>query len=207
MQSLAKFLASPQTLHLGEVNATGKSRIANLSGKGGKPIRVLLAKGCTLRTPFQCKSFDGTSDRCSLDLCMTDELSKFADFIDTAVLALVKESPAAYFKKPPADVASIYQSVRRTASKPEYSDTLRTKITLGAKPSCKIWGPDKNLLTCEDVGELDWPSSRLAVGVQISGVWFLAASSGAMINVCQLMVQPGDVSCPFGTSDDDSDEG
>ena len=94
----------------------------------------------------------------------------------------------------------------RTASKPEYSDCLRTKITLGARPSCKIWGQGKNLLTCEDVSELDWPSSRLAVGVQISGVWFQSASWGAMINVCQLMVQPGDVSCPFGTSDDDSDE-
>ena len=50
MQSLAKFLASPQTLQLGEVNSTGKSRIANLSGKGGKPIRILLAKECTLPT-------------------------------------------------------------------------------------------------------------------------------------------------------------
>ena len=63
MQSLAKFLASPQQLHLGEVNSTGKSRIANLSGKGGKPIRILLAKECALRTPFCVKSFDGTSDR------------------------------------------------------------------------------------------------------------------------------------------------
>ena len=206
MQSLAKFLANPQTLQLGEVNSTGKSRIANLSGKGGKPIRILLAKECTLRTPFSVKSFDGTSDRCSLDLCMTDDLSKFADYIDTVVLALVKENPEAYFKKPPADVASIYQSARRTASKPEYSGTLRTKITLGVRPSCKIWGQQKNLLTCEDVSELDWPSSRLAVGIQISGVWFQSASWGAMLNVNQLMVQVGDVSCPFGASDDESDE-
>ena len=31
MQTLAKFLASPQSLQLGEINATGESRIANLN--------------------------------------------------------------------------------------------------------------------------------------------------------------------------------
>ena len=74
MQSLAKFLAAPQALHLGEVNSTGKSRIANLGLKGAKPSwawvlsRFLRGGGlvlsrCDLSCPFSTEKRDRTQAR------------------------------------------------------------------------------------------------------------------------------------------------
>ena len=201
MISVQDFLRNPENIELGDINSSGKSRIANLTSNG-KPLKLILCKEPILRTPYSVSSYDGSSDRCSLDLCMTEELGRLADVIDVAVLGFVKKNAGRYFKSPPADVSTTFRPVRRKAAKEEYQDTFRTKITLSpTKCSAKAWGPDKQPLTAEQLCAMDWPACRLALVVQVSGCYFQGNSWGPTINVCMLQVAPEDRTCPFGGVD------
>ena len=201
MISLQTFLSDPGTIELGDINSSGKSRIANLTCNG-KPLKLLLAKTPSLKTPYSVSSYDGTSDRCSLDLCLTDELSRLADTIDVAVLSYVKKNAGRYFKNPPVDPGATFRPVRRKASREEYTDTFRTKITLSpTKCSAKAWGANKEPLTPEQLCALEWPSCKLALAVQVSGCYFQGSSWGPTINVIFLKVQPEDTTCPFVDDD------
>ena len=201
MLSLQEFLSNPGNIELGDINSTGKSRIANLTSNG-KPLKLILSKTPTLRTPYSVSSYDGASDRCSLDIHLTEELERLADIIDVAVLSYVKKNATRYFKTPQTEPGATFRPVRRKASREEYTDTFRVKITLSpTKCSAKAWGPNREPLTPEQLCALEWPSCRLALAVQISGCYFQGNSWGPTVNVISMMVQPEDRSCPFGGDD------
>ena len=85
------------TISLGDISQKGKARIAPIHDAKGKPIRLVLSKGAVLRTPWQVSSFDG-SDRCSLDIILTEELEALCGKIDDAVRGAVEKDPNRYFK-------------------------------------------------------------------------------------------------------------
>ena len=78
-----QFLKPTSTITCSDISQRGKARIANIYGKG-EPIRIVLAKECVLRTPWQVSSFDG-GERCSLDICMDDVLEQVVKKIDEGV--------------------------------------------------------------------------------------------------------------------------
>ena len=63
-----------QNLKIGDVVANGRGGKSALFSVNGKPLRITI-KNCT--TPFECSSYDRTSDRKSLDIRADDELSVF----------------------------------------------------------------------------------------------------------------------------------
>ena len=203
MQPITQYLDSNKAVSLGDINA--KSRTAPLFGQDGKPIRVVLAQETTLWTPWQCSAFDPSSDRCSLDLVITadNHLGEFADAVDSAVFDYVKTNKERYIKTNNADLAATFRPCRRKASKEGYNDTLRCKMTLSAtKCSAKAWDGNKVPMSPAELKELDWPATKLAVAVAVSGCYFQAGTWGPILNVHMLQVAPQDRSCPFGAAED-----
>ena len=77
---------------VGDICQKGKTRIANIYDQKGKPIKIVLSKECTLRTPWNVSAYDGGS-RCSLDIMMNEELHNLVNKIDSDVFnAICKES-------------------------------------------------------------------------------------------------------------------
>ena len=84
----------------------GNTRIANSVDEKGRPIKIVLSKDCTLKTPWNVSSYDGGS-RCSLDIAMTEEMQNMAtkrgvhtnlgeDSIDADTLKLFKTQDLSY---------------------------------------------------------------------------------------------------------------
>ena len=177
-----------------------KSRIAPVTHKG-KPVLVTLSTTPELTTPFSpWPSFDG-GDRCSIDLRITPELEKLAAYIDEAVQRQVQASPTTWYSKVPKNLENLYNSCQRTASKEGLSDTFRTKASLREKSaSFKAWDLEKQVqLTVDQLkNEVDWPGSAMAVVVQLSGVYFQAATGyGPVLNVKQVGLRTASAECPF----------
>ena len=126
MTTVKEFLKPSKALPIGDICQTGKARVAHVFDEKGKPVRVVFAKDCSLRTPWQVSSFDG-STRCSLDIIMNEELEAFVNKIDASVLKWVQDDPTRYFKSPPNDISAWFKSLKKEASKEGYSSTMRTK--------------------------------------------------------------------------------
>ena len=176
-----------------------KSRIAPVT-RNGKPVLITLSASPTLTTPFSpWPSFDG-GERCSLDLRITPELEKLAAWIDETVQAQVTVSPQTWYSKVPKNIESLYNSCRRAASKEGYADTFRTKLSLREKSaSCKAWDLEKQAqMTVDELKNQDWPNTAIAVQVQLSGIYFQAATGyGPVLNVKTLGLRTASAECPF----------
>mgnify|MGYP003323837295 CR=1 FL=1 len=201
-----KFLNPKLTISLSDIVQKGKTRLANISDNKGNPIKIVLAKDCSLRTPWNVSSFDGGA-RCTLDIIMNDQLEKLVNKVDDAVLAWVKANPERYFKNPPKDLTEWYKSLRKEAAKEGYANTLRCKCTMGEnKASFKCWDADRNLMTYDEIRNIDWPESVLACEVALRGVYFQSNTFGPMLEVVSAMVKKEDDACPFEEVADRSDE-
>ena len=176
-----------------------KSRIAPIT-RDGKPLLITLSAKPTLTTPFSpWPSYDG-GERCSIDLRITPELAKLADWIDECVQRQVMASPATWYRQVPKALDSLYNSCRRTASKKGYSDTFRTKCSLREKSaSFKAWDLEKQVqLTVDQLkNEVDWPNSEMAIQVQLSGMDVQSTGFGPVISVKSMGLRTASAECPF----------
>ena len=174
-----------------------KSRIAPIT-RSGKPVLITLSAKPKLTTPFSpWPSYDG-GERCSIDLRMTPELAKLAEWIDECIQRQVKENPATWFSKVPK--AQLYNSCHRTASKEAYSDTFRTKCSLREKSaSFKAWDLEKQVqLTVDQLkNEVDWPNSEMAIQVQLSGMHVQSTGFGPVISVKSMGLRTASTESPF----------
>jgi hypothetical protein len=185
--------------HIGAIQ-DAKSRIAPVT-RDGKPVLITLSATPELTTPFSpWPSFDG-GERCSLDLRITPELETLSEWIDECVQRQVAASPATWYSKVPKNLTDLYNSCRRTASKEGLSDTFRAKASLREKSaSFKAWDLEKQVqLTVDQLkNEVDWPGSAMAVVVQLSGVYFQAATGyGPVLNAKQVGLRTASAECPF----------
>ena len=202
MTSIKDFLKPTTAITVSDISQKGKARIANIADGKGKPIKIVLAKECTLRTPWSVSSFDG-GDRCSLDIIMNAELEEVVSKIDDAVYKWIAANPNRYFKTPPKDFDSWYKSPKKVPAKDGYANTLRTKCTIGEeKASFKCWDADKKQLTISEIRGIDWPSSTFACQVALKGVYFQSNTFGPMLEVTNVMIRPEDASCPFESESD-----
>ena len=196
-QSIEQFIAGGD-FQIGALDS--KSRIAPVT-RDGKPILITLSAKPELTRPFSpWPSFDG-GDRCSLDFRITPELESLANHIDGVIQKQVQSSPTTWYSKVPKNLEGLYNSCRRAASKEGYSDTLRSKCSLREKSaSFTAWDLEKQTqLTVDQLKqEVDWPNSEMAVVVQLSGVYFQAATGyGPVLSVKQVGLRTASAECPF----------
>ena len=114
--------------------------------------------------------------------------------------AQVTASPQTWYSKVPKNLDSLYNSCRRAASKEGYADTFRTKLSLREKSaSCKAWDLEKGAqMTVDELKNQDWPNTAIAAQVQLSGVYFQAATGyGPVLNVKTLGLRTASAECPF----------
>ena len=118
--------------------------------------------------------------------------------LDEHILNYVTKHIEKYFKKPPSDaeLAGFYTPLVKPPSDPKYAPCLRTKMTLGEKPSVKCWqAKTKAALDHQDI---DWRGSELGVQVRLKCLWFQSNKSfGATLEVEHVLVQSYDTCCPF----------
>ena len=101
----------------------------------------------------------------------------------------------------------MHVSARRPASKEGYQDTFRTKCSFREKSaSFKAWDLESKqalgaVLSVDDLKNLDWPNSRMAIFAQLSGVYFQASGFGAVLNVKSIGLRAASAECPFALVD------
>ena len=82
----------------------------------------------------------------------------------------------------PSDLGSWYKSVKKTASKEGYADTLRTKCTIEDKrASFKCWDAERKLMTPEEIRAIEAQHLICLRGLAEGGllpVQYLRAYSG-----------------------------
>jgi hypothetical protein len=159
----------------------------------------VLAKTPSLTTPFIPKAFDG-GDRVSFDL-RAGPLEAGIDKLDSAIKACVIANKDKYYKKPPSDeeLDRLYVPLKKEPSDPKFSATVRTKMTLGDKPSAKFWTTTKQPL---DYNNIAWRDSEFAVQVRLKSIWFQANKSfGGCLEVEHVLVRQADRGCPFETDE------
>ena len=194
MTRLTDFLQSGN-FYIGDISQKGKAKLAPIYDDAGKPIKVTLARDCSLRTPWPVSSFDG-SERCTLDIIMNPQLEQLADKIDANVVQAIHNEPTRYFKNPPKD--DWYKSLKKESSREGYAGTLRTKLTIGEERcSFKCWDANKKLMPIEDIRAIQWQSATFAAQVTLKGVYFQSNSYGPLVEVNMLMIKPEDDVCPF----------
>jgi hypothetical protein len=177
-----------------------KSRTAPVT-RGGKPVLITLSTTPELTTPFSpWPSFDG-GERCSLDIRVTPELEKLSEWIDECAQRQVAASPATWYSKVPKNLETVYNSCQRPANKEGFSDTFRAKCSLREKTaSFKAWDLEKQVqLTVPQLKhEVDWANSAMAIQVQLSGVYFQAATGyGPVLSVKSVGLRTASAECPF----------
>ena len=177
-----------------------KTRIAPVT-RDGKPIFITLAKTPTLTAPFSpWPSYDG-NERTSLDLRCEDDsdLAKLAAHIDTIIKKQVLADPTKFYTKPPKNLEDQYNSLHRPPNKEGLSGTFRTKCSFRAKStSFRAWDLEKGTqLTADQLKELDWPASEMAIVAKLSGVYFQASGFGAVMNLQPVGLRAGSTECPF----------
>ena len=80
-----------------------KSRIAPIT-RDGKPVLITLSAKPTLTTPFSpWPPSNEESDRCSIDIRITPELAKLAEWIDECIQRQVQASPSTWYSKVPKE--------------------------------------------------------------------------------------------------------
>ena len=139
----------------------------------------------------------------------TPELSCLADHIDSVIEKQVTAEPTRWWSKVPKNLDDMHVSARRTASKEGYQDTFRTKCSFREKStSFKAWdleckGALGRVLSVDELKGLDWVNSRMAICVQLSGVYFQASGYGAVLNIKSMGLRAASVECPFTVDQDE----
>ena len=78
---------------------------------------------------------------------------------------------------------------------------MRTKCSLRAKSaSFRAWDLEKQVQLSVDQlkNEVDWPNSEMAIQIQLSGVYFQAATGyGPVLSVKSVGLRTASAECPF----------
>ena len=175
-----------------------KSKIAPVT-QNGRSVLITLAKTPTLTSPFSpWPSYDG-GDRTNLDLRITPDLERLAAHIDECVQQKVLANPSHYYSKIPNHLDSLFNSIRREANKEGFSDLLRTKCSFREKSaSFRAFDLEaKKQLTINELKNIDWPNSELAIVVKLSGVYFQPSGYGAVISLQTVGMKTASAECPF----------
>ena len=194
-QTIDQFISSGN-FDIGVVDL--KSKIAPVT-QNGRSVLITLAKTPTLTTPFcPWPSYDG-GDRTNLDLRITPDLERLAAHIDECVQQKVLANPSHYYSKIPKNLDSLFNSIRREANKEGFSDLLRTKCSFREKSaSFRAFDLEaKKQLTINELKNIDWPNSELAIVVKLSGVYFQPSGYGAVISLQTVGMKTASADCPF----------
>jgi len=188
-------------LEIGDItiSKTGARNAPIGEGKDLKTLRFVLAKQPTLTTPFTPMAFDD-GIRVSLDVRVEDKLEESIKMLDEKIRTYVIKNKARFFKKPPTDeeLTQLYTPMLRTPDDSKYSNTVRTKMTLGDNPSAHFWHEDKTPFVENQHKTIDWRNSTFALQVRLKSVWFQANKSyGATLEVEHILIKQADATCPF----------
>ena len=194
-QTIDQFISSGD-FQIGTVDP--KTRIATVT-QNGRSVLITLAKTPTLTTPFApWPPYDPSSERTNLDLRITPELEKLAEHIDHVIQQTVGENPLNYYTKLPKNVESLFNSIRRVATKDGFTDLFRTKCSFRAKStSFRAFDLEaKKQLTVDELKALDWPNSEMAIVAQLS-VYVQASGFGAVMSLQTVGLKTASAECPF----------
>ena len=161
------------------------------NARGGKtsnferPVKLAL-KGVT--TPFEVSSFDGTSDRKSLDLRSSPELREFCARLDQRL----KTQGGQITCKPEG-----YKSLLKPQKK-GYEPLFRTKLTLSSsgKTPVKIFDEAKRRLSEQEISEICWRDCTMNVLLSIRGCYVQSGQWGPLAHVEAIMLRQ-EAACPF----------
>ncbi len=194
-QTIDQFISSD--FEIGTVDP--KTRIAPVT-QNGRSVLITLANTPTLTTPFSIwPPFDPCSERTNLDLRITPELEKLAEHIGNAIQKTVGENPQQFYTKIPKNLDSLFNSIRRPASKEGFTDLFRTKCSLRQK-TASFRASDleaKKQLSVDELKSLDWPNSEMAVVAKLGGVYFQASGFGAVMSLQTVGLKTASAECPF----------
>ena len=125
-----------------------------------KPVKLML-KECS--TPFEVSSYDGISDRKTLDLRSTREIRDFCKRLDEQL----KKQGSNIACKPDG-----YRSLLKD-QKEGYDELFRTKLTLSSsgKTNVKIFDENKQRLSEEQIAGITWRDCVMTVLVSIKGCY------------------------------------
>ena len=167
-------------------NARG-GKMTNFS----KPLKLTLKN---MKTPFEVSSYDGTSDRKSLDLRSTPELREQCAEMDKDIKAQATKIGCK---------VEGYKSLLKE-QKEGYDPLFRTKLTLSSsgKTPVKIFDESKRRLTEQEISEIVWRDCTMNVLVSIRGCYVQAAQWGPLAHVEAIMLRQ-EAHCPFEDCFDD----
>ena len=151
-----------------------------------------------LTCPFEPSAYEGKGDRVPVDFRIEGQsLGDAIDHLDREILKAVKLNKDRLFKQAKSDgeLETMYIPLRKAAKDPKYTDTLRTKTTLGERWSAKYWDlPSRKPLDPESI---DWRHARFAATAWLSKVWFQGKSFGATLELGHVGVSGESLECPF----------
>ena len=194
-QTIDEFIASGD-FQIGQVDP--KTKIAPIT-KNGRSVLITLAKTPTLTSPVSpWPSYDG-GERTNLDLSITPDLERLAAHIDEVIQQTVGTNPGQFYTKLPKNVESLFNSIRRPANKEGFCDLLRTKCSLREKSaSFRAFDLEaKKQLSVDELKQLDWVNSEMAIVARLSGVYFQPTGFGAVISLQTVGLKTASAECPF----------
>ena len=161
------------------------------NARGGKTTNFSKPMKLTLKnmtTPFEVSSFDGPSDRKSLDLRSTPELRDTCQKMDKELKAQAGKLGCK---------VDGYKSLLKE-QKEGYDPLFRTKLTLSnaGKTSVKIFDENKRRMTESEISEICWRDCTMNVLVSIRGCYVQAAQWGPLAHVEAIMLRQ-EAQCPF----------
>ena len=160
-----------------------------------KPVKLTLKN---MTTPFEVTSFDGTSDRKSLDLRSTPEIRDICHAMDKEIKSQAGKLGCK---------TEGYKSLLKE-QKEGYDPLFRTKLTLSnsGKTPVKIFDEKKRRLSESEIAEITWRDCTMNVLVSVRGCYVQAAQWGPLAHVEAIMLRQ-EAQCPFEDclNADDSD--
>ena len=165
-------------LTLGELTSNQRGgKTANFAN----PLKLALKK---VTTPFKVSSFDGLSDRKSLDLRTTPELRSFCERLDAKLQTLTPSG------------CKEYKSLLK--QRKDYDALFRTKLTLTnyGKTNVKIFDVNKRRLSESEISDIQWRDCTMNVLVNIKGCYVQSGQWGPLAQVEAIMVKQ-EAACPF----------
>ena len=191
----AQFLANPQSLNVSDIilgkNASKAAQITTVDGK------TLTFKFGTqnepLEAPFGLSSWEGAStDRVSLDLRATPEIEELVDGLDEVLVQHLEQNCKKYFgaSMKQEKVREYFRPTIKRHEENKYPPLCKTKLS---KSRVKVWGPDKEAASVEDIT----PHSEMCVVLTVRSLYFQSKGWGLTLE-CQHVGLANSVEhCPF----------
>ena len=173
------FEISVNDLTLGELTSNPRGgKTTNFS----QPLKLALKQ---MTTPFEISSFDGTSDRKSLDMRTTPQLREFCERLDAKLKSIA----------PPG--CKEYKSLLKP-QREGYDPLFRTKLTMSnaGKTSVKIFDTTKRRLSEAEIADIQWRDCTMNVMVNIKGCYVQSGQWGPLAHVEAIMIRQ-EAECPF----------